>query len=63
MDKVYKHQEVEEDGDVAFHTDLVKVGISVENAEKIFMEAIEILKVEMPEHGENCEFCKWRESL
>jgi len=57
----YHPKEVEEDGDVAFHIDLVKVEISVENAERIFMEAIKILKGEMPECGEECEFCKWRE--
>lgn len=56
----YHPKEVEEDGDVAFHIDLVKVEISVENAERIFMEAIEILKGEMPECGKDCEFCKWR---
>lgn len=55
----YHPKEVEEDGDVAFHIDLVKVEISVENAEKIFKEAIEILKGEMPECGEDCEFCRW----
>jgi len=55
----YHPKEVEADGDVAFHTDLVKVGISVENAEKIFMKAIEILKSEMPSCGDECEFCKW----
>jgi len=57
----YHPKEVEEDGDVAFHTDLVKVEISVKNAEKIFKEAIEILKGEVPECGEDCEFCRWRE--
>jgi len=57
----YHPKEVEEDGDVAFHTDLVKVEISVENAEKIFMKAVEILKGEMPECREGCEFCKWIE--
>ena len=55
----YHPKEVEEDGDVAFNTDLVKVEISVENAEKIFMDAIEILKGEMPDCGDECEFCRW----
>ncbi len=50
----------EEDGDVAFHTDLIKVDISVRNAEKIFRRAVEILKGGMPDCGEECEFCKWR---
>jgi hypothetical protein len=55
----YHPKEVEEDGDVAFHTDLVKIEISVENAEKIFVEAIKILKGEMPDCGDECEFCRW----
>ncbi len=55
----YHPKEVEEDGDVAFNTDLVKVDISIENAEKIFMDAIEILKGEIPDCGEECEFCRW----
>ena len=55
----YHPKEVEEDGDVAFHIDLVKVEISVENAERIFKEAVEILNGEMPECEEECEFCKW----
>jgi len=55
----YHPEKVEEDGDVVFHTDLVKVEISVENGEKIFMEAIGILKGEMPESNEDCEFCNW----
>jgi hypothetical protein len=56
----YHPKEVEEDGDVAFHTDLIKVNISTDNAEKLFDEAIEILKGEMPDFNEECEFCKWR---
>jgi hypothetical protein len=59
----YHPKEVEEDGDVAFRSDLVKVEISVENAKKIFMEAIEILKGEMPEYREDCEFCNWRQKI
>jgi len=55
----YHPKEVEEDGDVAFHIDLVKIEVSVENAERIFKEAIEILKGEMPDCGKGCEFCEW----
>jgi hypothetical protein len=59
----YHPDKVEKDGDVAFHIDLVKVEISVKNAEKIFMKAIKILKGEMPDCGEECEFCKWATRL
>ena len=55
----YHPKEVEEDGDVAFHTDLIKVDISIGNAKKLFKEGVEILKGEMPEHDEECEFCRW----
>lgn len=55
----YHPKEVEEDGDVAFHTDLVKVGISTDNAEKLFNKAIELLKGEIPDDNEECEFCRW----
>jgi hypothetical protein len=56
----YHPKEVEDDGDVVFHKDLKKVDISIENAEKIFMEAIEILKDGMPDRGSECEFCRWQ---
>ncbi len=56
----YHPEEVEEDGDVAFHTDLIKISICIEDAEKLFNDAIEILKGEMPDCGEECEFCRWR---
>lgn len=55
----YHPKGVEEDGDVVFHKDLKKVDISIENAKKIFMEAIEILKGDMPDCGSECEFCRW----
>lgn len=49
--------------DIAFHTDLVKMKISVKNAENIFKEALAVLEGEMPECAEGCEYCKWaRES-
>jgi len=55
----YHPKEVEEDGDVAFHTDLVELKVSIENAEKIFEYALRILKGDVPDHSDNCEFCEW----
>jgi len=55
----YQPDKVNSGGDVVFHTDLVKVEISVQNAEKILESALIVLKGEMPEPAEECEYCKW----
>jgi hypothetical protein len=33
--------------------------VSIENAEKIFEYALRILKGDVPDHSDNCEFCEW----
>lgn len=58
----YHPKEVSPNGDVVFNTDLIKMEISVKNAERIFKEAIEVLEGEMPEPSEECEYCKWTET-
>lgn len=55
----YHPNRANENGDIAFHVDLVKMEISVENAEKIFNEALDILEGDIPECSEGCKFCKW----
>lgn len=55
----YYPREVEEDGDVAFHTELVKMEVSVKNAERIFKEAVEVLSGDMPDCASECGFCSW----
>jgi len=50
---------VNKKGDVIFNKDLVKMKISVKNAEKIFKEALGVLKGGIPECGEGCGYCKW----
>jgi len=55
----YHPDKVNGNGDVVFHTDLVKMKISVQNAERILKEALSALKGEMPEPAEECEYCKW----
>ncbi len=57
----YHPTTVNEKGEVIFHTDLVKVEVSVENAEEIFAKALSVLKNNIPESSENCEYCKWAE--
>lgn len=58
----YHPNKVNANGDVVFNTDLVKMEISIKNAERIFKEAVETLEGEMPNCAEECEFCKWRET-
>ena len=58
----YHPDKVTEKGDVIFHTDLIKMKIDIKNAEKIFKEALEVLKGEMPSPSEECGFCKWANS-
>lgn len=55
-------ERVTENGDVAFHAKLVKIDVSVENAEQIFRNALDVLGKDMPAAGEECKYCKWIES-
>ncbi len=55
----YHPDKVNENGDVIFNTDLVKMKINVKNAENIFKRALEVLNGDMPECSEECEYCKW----
>ena len=59
----YHPTKVSENGDIVFHTDLIKMKISIKNAENIFKEALDILKQEMPNAASGCEFCKWVEDI
>jgi CRISPR/Cas system-associated exonuclease Cas4 (RecB family) len=55
----YYPKEVNEQGDVIFDTELVKMEISIKNAERIFKEAVVILENDMPKPAENCDYCGW----
>lgn len=59
----YHPNKVNENGDVLFHTDLVKMKIDVHNAEKIFKKAVDVLEGEMPPCSEECGFCEWVEKI
>jgi len=50
---------VNEQGDIIFHTDLIKLEISINNAAKIFHNALELLKEPIPQPSDTCEYCKW----
>jgi hypothetical protein len=55
----YHPDKVNENGDVVFNTDLIKMKISIENAENIFKNALEVLKGKIPKASEECEYCRW----
>ncbi|MBI2545387.1 MAG: PD-(D/E)XK nuclease family protein [Candidatus Aenigmarchaeota archaeon] len=57
----YYPNKINENGDVLFHNKLLKMKISIKNAERIFKEAINILKGDMPEINDDCVFCEWIE--
>jgi hypothetical protein len=53
----YHPDKVNGDGSVIFNKDLIKVPISVKNAENIFKKAIKLLNGKEPEASEECGFC------
>jgi len=53
---------VNEKGAVIFNTDIVKMKISIKNAEGIFKKALKVLNGGMPEAAEECDYCKWVDS-
>ena len=55
----YHPDKVNEKGNVVFNTDLVKMEISIKNAENIFKKALEVLKGKIPEASKECGYCKW----
>ncbi len=57
----YYPDKVNGQGNVIFHTDLIKMKISIKNAENIFKKALNILKGKIPKAEEECIYCKWRE--
>ncbi len=55
----YHPSKINGNGDVIFNTDLIKMGISIKNAELIFKEALNVLQGKLPEDNDDCGFCKW----
>jgi hypothetical protein len=52
----YVPKEVKDTGEVIFDTELVKMPVDVENAEKLWKKALKLLNGECPEEG--CEWCQ-----
>ena len=59
----YHSSNINENGDVVFNTDLVKMNIEIKNAENIFNKALNVLKNKMPKPSEECGFCRWKKSF
>jgi len=59
----YHPDKVNKNGEIIFNKDLVKMRISVKNAENIFKKAKEVLKGKIPKAHEDCKYCKWAEEL
>lgn len=57
----YHPQQANPNGEVIFHKHLVKMEVSIKNAENVFKGALKVLEVEMPKASEECGFCKWCE--
>ena len=58
----YHPDKVNSNGSVTFNTDLIKMPISIKNAENIFEKAIKVLKGKMPKASKDCEYCSWADS-
>lgn len=57
----YHPHEVFESGHVCFNTDLIKITVNINNAQKIFRKAIKVLEGEIPKPSKECGFCRWVE--
>jgi len=57
----YHPKHINENGDAVFHTDLIKMEVSVHNAEEILARALEVLEGDMAQPNKDCGFCNWVE--
>ncbi len=55
----YYPNKVSQNGDVLFHTKLVKMKVDANNAHRVFNNAINLLEGQMPESSKDCGFCGW----
>lgn len=55
----YYPNKVNQNGEVSFHTKLVKMKINTNNALIIFNNAISVLEGKMPDSAKECGFCGW----
>jgi CRISPR/Cas system-associated exonuclease Cas4 (RecB family) len=55
----YYPKEVLSTGEVVFDTNLVEMKVDVDSAEKVFKEAVECIKGEIPAASKECKFCEY----
>lgn len=56
----YYPKEFNQDGSVKFDNTIVKFPVDVENAEKTFRDAINLLNNKKPRASKECKFCAWK---
>ena len=56
----YMPEKVLKTGEFVFDTKLVKMDIHVDNAEKLFDNAVKVLNGKEPKSSDNCKFCEWK---
>jgi hypothetical protein len=59
----YHPESVDDSGHVKFHAELIKMEISVKNAEKLFSQALACLHGKMPKAADECGFCAWHKKM
>jgi hypothetical protein len=57
----YHPKRIDSNGAVVFQSDLIKMEVSMKNAEQLFKDAITMLSGTMPEPAEDCEYCAWQQ--
>lgn len=50
-------------GEVVFHQELKKINTSIDNAQVVINDAINLLKKDCPESAENCGWCAWQKKV
>lgn len=50
---------VNERGEVLFHRDLIKMPVSVKNAEDLFKKVLKMLESDIPKASDECDYCEW----
>ncbi|HLD06647.1 MAG TPA: PD-(D/E)XK nuclease family protein [Candidatus Nanoarchaeia archaeon] len=58
----YHPKGVHQNGNVDFHAELVKMQVSIANAERIFREALSVLEGPLPQQSAACGFCRWADA-
>jgi len=56
----YHPRTVNENGDVVFNTDLIRLEISIPRAEQLIKDALATLEGKMPDASKECGYCKYR---